>query len=295
LAVSGTAKATQNELAARRKAATEVAKLEARLERAPKVADELTATRARLEEATATREALREKVKGLAFKPADLDTAKAARQQARQALKAATDAANAVRQRAGTAEAAVTTATARLDTGRQQHADIADLVERSRHLGRLGDLLSDFRNNVVAVVGPRLAAQAAELFAELTDNEYDRLEVDADTYDIQITDAGRTYGMDRFSGSEIDLANLALRVAISEHVRFQSGGAVGLLVLDEVFGPLDDERKERMLLALERLRGRFRQVLVVTHDSAIKEQLPSAIQVEKLPGRRARATLLSGA
>jgi hypothetical protein len=52
--------------------------------------------------------------------------------------------------------------------------------------------------------------------------------------------------MDRFSGSEIDLANLALRVAISEHVRFQSGGAVGLLVLDEVFGPLDEERKERM-------------------------------------------------
>ena len=100
--------------------------------------------------------------------------------------------------------------------------------------------------------------------------------------------------MDRFSGSETDLANLALRVAISEHVRFLSGGAVGLLVLDEVFGPLDDERKERMLLALERLKGRFRQVLVVTHDSAIKEQLPGAIQVEKLPGRRGRATVLSG-
>ena len=72
--------------------------------------------------------------------------------------------------------------------------------------------------------------------------------------------------MDRLSGSEIDLANLALRVAISEHVRFQSGGSVGLLVLDEIFGPLDEDRKARMLLALERLRGRFRQILVVTHD-----------------------------
>ena len=116
-----------------------------------------------------------------------------------------------------------------------------------------------------------------------------------DTYELQITDAGVTHGMGRFSGSETDLANLALRVAISEHVRFQAGGAVGLLVLDEVFGPLDEDRKERMLLALERLKGRFRQVLVVTHDSAIKEQLPNAIQVEKLPGRRARATVLSGA
>ncbi|MCU1484193.1 MAG: hypothetical protein JWN67_939 [Actinomycetia bacterium] len=292
--VAGTADEAKQELAVRRRAATEVAKLEARLERAPQVATELGATRARLEEATATRDALREKVKGLAFKPADLEAAKQARSEARQALKLATDTANAVRQRAAQAESVVTTATTRLDDGKQAHADIADLAERARHLGRLGDLLSDFRNNVVSVVGPRLAAQAAELFAELTDHEYDRLEVDADTYEIQITDAGRTYGMDRFSGSEVDLANLALRVAISEHVRFQSGGAVGLLVLDEVFGPLDDERKERMLLALERLKGRFRQVLVVTHDSAIKEQLPNAIQVEKLPGRRARATVLGG-
>jgi DNA repair exonuclease SbcCD ATPase subunit len=44
-----------------------------------------------------------------------------------------------------------------------------------------------------------------------------------------------------------------------------------------------------MLVALERLRARFRQVLVVTHDSAIKEQLPNAIEVVKLAGRRATA------
>ena len=106
--------------------------------------------------------------------------------------------------------------------------------------------------------------------------------------------AGRVYGLERFSGSEIDLANLALRVAISEHVRFQSGGSVGLLVLDEVFGPLDEDRKARMLLALERLRGRFRQVLVVTHDASIKEQLPHALEVVKLPGRRATARMLVG-
>jgi DNA repair exonuclease SbcCD ATPase subunit len=190
--------------------------------------------------------------------------------------------------------AAVTAATTRLDDARVLHGEVTDLAEQSRHLGRLSDLLADFRNNVVATVGPRLAAQAAELFAELTDHEYDLLEVDADTYEIRITDAGRTYGMDRFSGSETDLANLALRVAISEQVRFQSGGAVGLLVLDEVFGPLDEDRKERMLLALERLKGRFRQVLVVTHDASIKEQLPNAIQVVKLPGRRATATVLGG-
>jgi exonuclease SbcC len=290
--VPDTAKATKSEITMRKTAATEVAKLEARLERAPKLATEIDATAARLEQVTAEREQLLDKVKALAFAPADHVAAKEARQATRQALKAASDEASAARQRATTVRAAVEVAETRLADGKAQHADLADLAERSRHLGRLSDLLADFRNNVVATVGPRLAAQAADLFGELTDHEYDLLEVDPETYEIQIRDGGRTYGMDRFSGSEIDLANLALRVAISEHVRFQSGGAVGLLVLDEVFGPLDDERKERMLLALERLKGRFRQVLVVTHDGAIKEQLPNAIQVEKLPGRRARAHVL---
>ncbi len=82
-------------------------------------------------------------------------------------------------------------------------------------------------------------------------------------------------------------------MAISEHVRFQSGGSVGLLVLDEVFGPLDEDRKARMLLALERLRGRFRQSLVVTHAGDIKDQLPNAIEVVKRPGRRATARVLN--
>ncbi|MDQ4097959.1 MAG: hypothetical protein M3144_08850, partial [Actinomycetota bacterium] len=155
------------------------------------------------------------------------------------------------------------------------------------------ELLNAFRNSLVATVGPRLSAQAGELFASLTDHEYEALEVDPETYEIKVRDGGRLYGLDRFSGSETDLANLALRVAISEHVQFQSGGTVGLLVLDEVFGPLDDDRKERMLLALERLKARFRQVLVVTHDAAVKEQLPHAIEVVKRPGRRAAVRSLT--
>ena len=141
---------------------------------------------------------------------------------------------------------------------------------------------------------PEATAQAGELFAELTDHEYDDLQVDPETYEIRIVDRGIDYGMDRFSGSETDLANLALRVAISEHVRFQSGGAVGLLVLDEVFGSLDPDRKARMLLALERLRARFRQVLVVTHDADMKEELPNAIEVVETAPRRATARVVGG-
>src|SRR5258708_6175282 len=65
----------------------------------------------------------------------------------------------------------------RLAEGEGQHAKLDALSIEARHLGQLAELLSAFRNTVVATVGPRLAVQAAELFGELTDSEYDRLEV----------------------------------------------------------------------------------------------------------------------
>ena len=239
-------------------------------------------------------EALREKVAALGFRPENLAAALADRVRLQAAAEAAAARAQASRMAASSAQERAEAEARRLAEADEQHHRLAELGDEARHLARLAELLHAFRNTLVASVGPRLSAQAAELFAELTDREYDQLEVDPDTYEIKVVDAGRTYGMGRFSGSETDLANLALRVAVSEHVRFQSGGAVGLLVLDEVFGPLDDDRKGRMLVALERLRSRFRQVLVVTHDTAIKEQLPNAIEVVKLPGRRATARSIDG-
>ena len=282
------------ELDRRREAASQVQRLRGRLERRAEVEAGLERARAELGEWTGRVETLREKVAALGFRKGDLDAAQVALDEARRDAAAAVALAQAARLAATEARARGEAAAARVVEAGEQHARLADLGEESRHLNRMAELLGAFRNAVVASVGPRLAAQAAELFAALTDHEYDRLEVDPETYGIRIFDAGRAFDLDRFSGSEIDLANLALRVAISEHVRFQSGGAVGLLVLDEVFGPLDDDRKERMLLALERLRGRFRQVLVVTHDAAIKEQLPNAIEVVKLAGRRATARQLLG-
>ncbi len=273
-------------------AARAVDRMRGRLERRPQVDNELVVARGRLEASRSSVEALRERVRQLAFDQAALDDAAEGMVSAAEHRRAADERARAAALRAADNRSnAVAAARIRAD-GRAQHARLSELHTECRHRARVAELLSEFRNTVVATVGPRLAAQAAELFGELTDREYDELTVDPDSYELQITDHGVTYGLDRFSGSEVDLANLALRVAISEHVRFQSGGTVGLLVLDEVFGPLDEHRKTRMLQALESLRGRFRQVLVVTHDPAIKEQLPNAIEVVKLPGRRATAGLI---
>ncbi len=280
------------EVERKRSAANEMHMIRGRLEARRGLEQAMAEALQQSESAKGRVETLRDKVRTLGFRKEDLDRAAGQR-----------DAASAAAQRSAAAaqRAAITAAqererargaALRLAEGRAQHAKLADLESESRHRSRAADLLSEFRNTVVASVGPRLALQAADLFGELTDHEYENIEVDPDTYQLQISDGGRLYGLDRFSGSEIDLANLALRVAISEHIHFQSGGSVGLLVLDEVFSPLDEDRKARMLLALERLKGRFRQVLVVTHDNEIKEQMPAAIEVVKLAGRRATARVV---
>lgn len=283
----------EEDLSACRRAAEEASRLRGRLDRRAEAELALRRADERGAEAAELVGALRSKVRGLGFDPAALASAQWALGAAETAADHADAMARTARLAAATARAKAEAEAKRFGEALAQHARLADLESASVHLARTAELLNGFRNSVVASVGPRLAVQAAELFAELTDNEYDRLEVDPETYGLQISDGGVSYDLQRFSGSEVDLANLALRVAISEHVRFQSGGSVGLLVLDEVFGPLDEERRARMLLALERLRGRFRQILVVTHSTEIKDQLPQAIEVQKRPGRRATARLMA--
>jgi DNA repair protein SbcC/Rad50 len=228
---------------------------------------------------------------------AALGPADAVLAEARERQKAATAAATAAhgarsaaaQARAGAARLAETHRAA-LDAGRAQHERVAGLEEEAAYLHKLVDLVAGFRMHLVSRLGRRLSVESAALFAELTDHEYQDLVVDPEDYAIRIADAGTEHELSRFSGSENDLASLSLRVAVSLVIA-ESAGELGLLVLDEVLGALDRERRERMLSALTRLQGRFRQVLLVTHDDEVKDLLPAAIEVRRGPDRSSTATL----
>ena len=177
-----------------------------------------------------------------------------------------------------------------LEAAQAQHERVAGLEEQAAYLHRLSDLVAGFRLHLVSRLGRRLSVESAALFAELTDHEYQDLVVDPEDYAIRIADAGTEHELSRFSGSENDLASLSLRVAVSLVIA-ESAGELGLLVLDEVLGALDRERRERMLAALTRLQGRFRQVLLVTHNDEVKDLLPAAIEVRRGADRSSTATL----
>jgi DNA repair exonuclease SbcCD ATPase subunit len=198
-------------------------------------------------------------------------------------------------------EAASALADARLAVGglegeikqaRETAARVEELRAQARYLDSVAVLLDGFRDHLVARVGPELSREAEALFRELTNAEYEDLRIQEEELKIEIADGDRYFGIERFSGSESDLANLALRVAISMHLSRMSGADVGMMVLDEVLGSLDTERKDLMVNAMGRLAGRFHQLFVITHADQVKDQFPASIEVRKVGRRRSVAELV---
>jgi exonuclease SbcC len=262
-------------------------RLEERLKARPAVAAAMAAEEAAVGEAGEEAARLMAEGKALRFDATAHAAATAARAHAALTVEAARTALTEARLDERGLSERLAERRARIDAEVARRAELAGRESEARHLGRLAELLGEFRNSLVGQVGPALSAQTTALFRELTDGRFDSLEVDGDTFELRVGSAGNP--LERHSGSETDLANLSLRVAIGEQVNLLSGGAVGLLVLDEVLGALDGEHRDRLLGALTRLGARFRQVLVVTHAADVKEQLPNAIEVAPLGGGRSHA------
>jgi exonuclease SbcC len=81
------------------------------------------------------------------------------------------------------------------------------------------------------------------------------------------------------SGGEEDLCNLVLRLAISQMIAERAGQAFSLLILDEVFGSLDDVRRGNVVELLRRINDRFEQVIVITHIEQVREGLDRVLVV----------------
>lgn len=227
----------------------------------------------------------------LAFDPdrhaelrAQFDEAAAAFEQARNDERQASDAAKDL-------EKEVAALGAGLNRVKEVSAQVGEIREEARYVERVSLLLDGFRDHLVSRIGPELSREAGALFRELTNHEYEDLRIDDTDLSIKVADAGAYFPIERFSGSEADLANLALRVAISMHLSRISGADVGMMVLDEVLGSLDEERKDLMVQALGRLADRFHQLLVITHAEQLKDQFGASIEVRKVGRRRSEAVL----
>jgi DNA repair protein SbcC/Rad50 len=270
----------------------EIAEIAAERKHLTQLETDLAAAEERLRAIDAELTALTDEAEAIAFDPRAHDQRHSALDEAERTLEEATTAEREASDDAKNADKQLAVVTAALAQARQTAARVDELRSEARYVERVAMLLDGFRDHLVARVGPELSREAEVLFRELTNHAYDDLRVDDESLSIQIADGDSYFDIGRFSGSEADLANLALRVAISTHLSRMSGADVGIMVLDEVLGSLDEERKDLMVQTLGRLSARFHQLFVITHAERVKDQFPAAILVEKTGRRRSTAVLV---
>ena len=139
---------------------------------------------------------------------------------------------------------------------------------------------TDLRQHLTQQIRPQLADIASLLISELTDGRYSAVELD-DSYNVAVIESGDRKSV--ISGGEEDIVNLCLRLAVSQMISERTGQPFSLLILDEVFGSLDEQRRDNVLQLLHKLGNQFNQVLVISHIDLIKESLNHAIYLEYLP------------
>ena len=180
----------------------------------------------------------------------------------------------------GEAEAA-SAAAQRAAVARAELAATQEKLEVMQHDRRLHEALdrafSDLRTDLNAQLRPELSEIASEFLKELTEGRYSELELNED-YAVTVLAEG--VPMPVISGGEEDVANLVLRLAISQMIAERSGQAFSLLILDEIFGSLDDERRAQVLNLLRGLGDRFPQVIVITHIGSVRVGLDRVFEVK---------------
>ncbi|HEX5499815.1 MAG TPA: SbcC/MukB-like Walker B domain-containing protein, partial [Thermomicrobiales bacterium] len=179
---------------------------------------------------------------------------------------------------------AAETALARvLDRETRLTTDQAAFVERQNEaiatrreaddLLRMRDEFNGFERFVAEQLGPRIADYAGELIDRVTNQVYSRAELDQD-YGLQIFDGDECFPLASFSGGERDVFALCARLALSRVIGGQAVNRPRFLVLDEVFGSLDQERRRHLLDMLGRLTQDsedFRQLFVISHVEDVQE------------------------
>jgi len=174
----------------------------------------------------------------------------------------------------------------------KKRQEIAKTADEIRYLDALDLYLKKFRVDLVGRIRPLLARRASELLGLTTRGRYTRLELDEE-YQISLYDGPRSFPLGRFSGGEQDLANLCLRVAISQILAERSGGApINFIVLDEIFGSQDEERKSLILDALAQLSSQFRQIFMITHVESIRDNMQVIVEVGLVDEQRSEVRML---
>ena len=154
---------------------------------------------------------------------------------------------------------------------------VAEQEAELRYHEELDLAYTELRQELNDQVRPELSEIASAFLAQLTDGRYTSMEID-ESYNLMVLDEGEEKPV--ISGGEEDIANLVLRLSLSQMIAERAGHPLSLLILDEVFGSLDVARRDNVVQLLHHLEDRFEQVVLITHIEGIRESLDQVLRVE---------------
>lgn len=127
-----------------------------------------------------------------------------------------------------------------------------------------------------------LVAGASQSLSQLSGGHFDLSHQKGEFYVIDHFDADSTRSVRTLSGGETFQASLALALALSDQLA-GLGGATKLesIFLDEGFGTLDADSLQTVADTLENLAQGERMVGVITHVTALAEQIPVQFHVQR--------------
>jgi exonuclease SbcC len=159
----------------------------------------------------------------------------------------------------------------------ERQGELEKLRREVRIFDECDRIVTDFRKFVNSSIRPRMAELASEYLTDLTDGRYSAVELGED-FTPTVVEDGEAKRV--ISGGEEDILNLCMRIALSHMLAERAGQSFSLLMLDEVFGSLDEGRRGNVLALLEKLRRRFEQIIIITHLDDIKDGVQHLIQVD---------------
>ncbi|MBU3013534.1 SMC family ATPase [Poseidonibacter lekithochrous] len=166
-----------------------------------------------------------------------------------------------------------------LDDNNKQLAKVQIKKDDLQDYEKIKLSLGDFKTKLNAKIAPRISSFASSMYSIITKGKYQHIEVSND-FDFYIYDEGKKYPIERFSGGEIDLANLVLRIAISKTLTELSGtSTIGFLAFDEVFGSQDESRRIEILEAFHTIKEQYRQIFLISHEIEVKEMFESIVEL----------------
>jgi len=151
-----------------------------------------------------------------------------------------------------------------LAEAKQRRFEIEYLRRQLELLSKLEEVMNRFREWYSAHLRPQVENEASDLLLSMTQGKYPRIQLSSD-YQISVYDSNRLHPLDYYSGGEIDLVNLCLRIALTRIAARKRGVELGIIIFDEIFGSQDEERRQELLTQFRQMHNYFRQVLLITH------------------------------